>query len=116
MEWLEYKEYEVGFSADASSGCVMNMGDIYHFIRRPFGNTEDNEEDEMNLYKVYLIDTDKCLFIQSDTVIARSEEKAALKIDLTAAMKNDLDEGKLDLIVNQIGSFTRYTKRVKVVE
>jgi len=75
---------------------------------------KDTEVFEMYVYDVIVIDTKECEVLHRQEVIAEDEKDAMLGLDVDEGIMKLHKKGQVKFILNQLGGFNRYTRKVKI--
>ena len=95
---------------------VDNMAKLYPMPELGDGITIKNErsKDMMGLYEVYIVETKTPKVLESDTVIAKNEERAKIKV---AVRFGEYDSDYIEFFVRCIGQWeSKKPKEVKIVK
>ena len=77
---------------------------------------KDTEVFEMYVYDVFVIDTKECEVLHRQEIIAEDEKAAMLGLDVDDKIRKLHKKGQVKFILNQLGGFNRYTRKVRIKE
>ena len=77
---------------------------------------ENTEVFEMTIYDVIVVDTKECEVLHRQEVVAEDEKTAMLELDVTDEIKKLQKKGRVKFILNELGGFNRYTRKVRIKE
>jgi len=103
-----------------SSGSDFDEDKFKKLIKDAFDKEETKEENktkEENLMKVFevtVVDKKECEIIHEQKVVSKDKETAMLELDLTPEIKKKVKKDLIEFIFNEIGSFTKVERKIKV--
>lgn len=91
---------------------VQNPTPIINIVTNP---AEPERRNMMTLYEVYIIDTKECKVLDVQNVIGKSEQDAAMEVELDDEMRALRGKDRLAIIYKTVGSFEKHSPKVEVV-
>lgn len=76
--------------------------------------TEAKEENLMKVFEVTVVNKKECEIIHEQKVIAKDRGTAMLELDLTPEIKKEVKKDLIEFIFNEIGTFTKVERKIKV--